>query len=58
MNANTIKKMSDTVIACEIRTAWNEMEGDLRHGLPVRPSLSKYIAALKDEQYRRAKLCR
>ena len=54
MNTTQIKRMSDTVIFCELRAAWGEVECDVRHGVEPRRSLSDYVAALTAEQKRRA----
>ena len=46
--------MSDTVIFCELRAAWGEVECNLRAGLEPSKRVSDYIAALTVEQKRRA----
>jgi hypothetical protein len=53
-NATTIRKMSDTVLSCEIRSAWAEVKCDIRHGIQPRAQLSNYVAALEAEKARRA----
>ena len=53
-NAAAIKKMSDTVLFCELRAAWTQVECDVRHGQQPSKADSDYIAALTAEQKRRA----
>jgi hypothetical protein len=53
-NTNSIKRMSDMVISCELRAAWGEVECNMRHGAEVSKRTADYIAALTDEQKRRA----
>lgn len=43
----TVSKMSKTVIACELRAAWGEVECNLRHGVKISKQLADYIAALE-----------
>lgn len=52
---NAIAKMSDMVLACELRAAWSEVECSLRHGQQPSERVSNYIAALSAEQTRRTK---
>jgi hypothetical protein len=54
MNNAAIKKMSNTVLACELRAAWSDVECALRHGVQPQKSTSDYIAALAAEQAKRA----
>lgn len=54
MNNATVTKMSDTVIACELRAAWSEVECSVRHGQQPSARISNYIAALTAEQTKRA----
>ncbi len=54
MNTTQTTKMSDTVIECELRAAWAEVECDMRHGVQPSKRVSDYIAALTAEQTRRA----
>ena len=51
--AKQIKKMSDTVIFCELRAIWNEVEANMRHGVETPKSVGDYAAALTAEQKRR-----
>lgn len=53
-NTNSIKRMSDTVLECELRAAWNAVECDIRHGVQPGRTVSDYVAALMAEQKRRA----
>jgi hypothetical protein len=54
MNNAAIPRMSDQVLACELRAAWAQVECDLRHNINPGRLLSNYIAALVAEQARRA----
>ncbi len=45
----TIKKMSKTVIECELRGAWADVECALRHGSEPSRSLGDYVAMLTRE---------
>ncbi len=51
---NAVAKMSNMVIECELRSAWNQVECDLRHGVQPSRSLSDYAAALAREAAKRA----
>jgi hypothetical protein len=51
---NSIKRMSDLVIECELRAAWGTVECDIRHGLQPSKRDADYIVALMAEQKRRA----
>ena len=54
-NSKTLRKMSDTMIACELRAAWEEVASGTRCGISQpRKSLTDYIVALTGEQKRRA----
>ena len=54
-NSKTVRKMSDTMIACELRQAWNDVACNLRGGVQPSKRLGDYVAALTAEQTRRAK---
>lgn len=54
MKTAMIRKMSDTVIACELRQAWNDVECAMRHGQQPSKSTSDYVVALTAEQAKRA----
>lgn len=49
----TIRKMSDVVIFCELRSAWKDVECAVTHGVEPAKALCDYIAALESERARR-----
>lgn len=53
MNSKQISRMSDTVLFCELRAAWGEVECSIRHGVQPSKRTSDYVAALTAEQKRR-----
>ncbi len=48
--------MSDTVIFCELRAAWEEVACNMRCNVQPSKRVSDYIAALTAEQARRVKV--
>jgi hypothetical protein len=52
-NTKAIRKMSDTVIECELRQGWNEVACNMRGNVQPSRRLSDYVAALTAEQARR-----
>lgn len=54
-NAKNIRRMSDTVIFCELRAAWEEVSCNMRGNVQPSARVSDYIAALTAEQTRRVK---
>jgi len=57
MNTAQIKavsKMSDTMIFCELRSVWNEVESNMRAGIQPAKRLGDYAALLTREQAKRA----
>ncbi len=54
-NTKTIRRMSDTMIFCELRAGWEEVACNLRGNVQPSKRISDDIAALTAEQARRAK---
>ncbi len=50
---NKVSKMSNTVLQCEHRAAWQEVESQIRCGLAPQKTVSDYIAVLDREMKRR-----
>jgi len=49
LNTKNIKKASKTVIECELRAAWQEVECDIRHAGQPGKAISDYVALLTKE---------
>jgi uncharacterized membrane protein len=53
LNPRVLSKMSDTVVLCEERAAWRDIEVQIRHGVAPQKSVSDRAATLSKERERR-----
>lgn len=53
MSTKQIAKMSATMLQCEERAAWRDVECAIRHGVAPAADLGSYVAALRAEMTRR-----